>query len=164
MRRGLTYLWTMALIIACCTGCTGPWQAVDRGTGTAADAMRTTNLTARTRTAADPRLQVDQRVADRVARVPGVRRAAVLVAGNTAYIGVELAGGTQAGLAEQKKLAIISAAKAVHPGLSRVAVSANPDVYHHVQGFARDLAAGRPVDAVWRNFRSMVERVWPDVK
>lgn len=164
MRRGLTHLGTMALIIALCTGCTGQWQAVNRGTGTAADALRTTNLTARTRMAADSRLQVDQKVADRVARVPGVRQAAVLVAGDTAYIGVELAGGTQTGLAEQKKQAIISAAKAVHPGLRRVMVSANPDVYHHFQDFARDLAAGRPVDAVWSNFRSMVERVWPDVR
>ncbi|MCL6515754.1 YhcN/YlaJ family sporulation lipoprotein [Alicyclobacillus sp.] len=163
MRRWITTLGGAVVASALCAGCTAPWMAVNRGTGTAAEALHTPNLTARTRPA-DGRLQAEQRVADRVARIPGVRRAAVLVAGDTAYIGVELAGGTHAGLAEETKQSIIRTAKAAHPGLRRVLVSANPDVYHHLRDFASDLAAGRPVDAVWSNLRSMVERVWPDVR
>ncbi|MCL6593914.1 MAG: YhcN/YlaJ family sporulation lipoprotein [Alicyclobacillus sp.] len=110
------------------------------------------------------RLAVQQAIANRVVKVPGVQQASVFVSGDTAYVAVQLNGGMHSQLAEQTKQRVISAVKSNHPEIRTVYVSANPDLFQHFQAFARDLAAGRPVDAIWSNFRSAVQRVWPDAR
>ncbi|MBX5436157.1 MAG: YhcN/YlaJ family sporulation lipoprotein [Alicyclobacillaceae bacterium] len=113
---------------------------------------------------ADHRILVQRDIADRVVRVAHVQAASVLVAGNTAYVGVRLQPGVHTGLAQRVKNRIISTVKAAHPGITTVFVSANPDVFLHLQTFANDIAQGRPVEAVWGNFQSFVRRVWPTAR
>jgi YhcN/YlaJ family sporulation lipoprotein len=114
--------------------------------------------------ATEARLAVEQDIARHVVKVAHVRNASVFVAGRTAYVAVELNPGVHTGLAQATKDRIISAVKQRHPQIQTVYVSANPDAYQQFQKFAADLQHGRPVSAIWNQFTSVVQRIWPNAR
>ncbi|MCL6442834.1 MAG: YhcN/YlaJ family sporulation lipoprotein [Alicyclobacillus sp.] len=110
------------------------------------------------------RIRVEQSIANQVVRLAHVQSASVLVVGNTAYVAVVLRHGVSTGPANATKQHVASKIKATHPGIQTVFVSANPDVYQRFQNFTSDIARGRPVDAIWGNFTSYVQRIWPTTR
>jgi len=48
-----------------------------------------------------------------------------------------------------------------HPGIQNVYVSANPDFFSRMQGYANDVKQGHPIKGFVAEFNAMVERVFP---
>jgi YhcN/YlaJ family sporulation lipoprotein len=131
-------------------------------------------------------------IARRVASVPGVSSASVLVSGRTAYVAVNTgtAGdrthgrtttvvpdrtvppGTAPGtmgtprtwdISDHLKQRISDVVKQTDPNITTVYVSANPAVFSRFEAFARDLASGRPVTSLG-DLTDIIRRVWPTAR
>jgi YhcN/YlaJ family sporulation lipoprotein len=150
-------------VLALGVGC-GPSQTANNSTNPALVANQAGNLMRQPMQKTHHNLRVEQAIADEVTRIAHVKSSSVLLVGNTAYVAVELRQGTHTTLAKQTKDQIIRYVKSKHREVRTVWVSANPDAYQHFQRFAADINKGRPVDAIWGNFTSLVQRVWPNAK
>ncbi len=107
------------------------------------------------------RLMAEQSIANEVARVNPVQTASVLVVGDTAYVAIQLRGGTTNPLTATTKERIVATVKQHHHEINHVYVSANPEAYQQFQGFTTDLAQGRP-DVAWSRFQGAIQRLWPN--
>ncbi|GIM44770.1 hypothetical protein DNHGIG_03190 [Collibacillus ludicampi] len=124
-------------------------------------------------------------IARRVASVPGVSSASVLVSGRTAYVAVNtgtsgdraldrtVPPGTAPGtirttprtwdVSDHLKQRITDVVKQTDPNITTVYVSANPAIYSRFESFARDLASGRPMTGM-ADLTDMIRRVWPTAR
>jgi YhcN/YlaJ family sporulation lipoprotein len=132
-------------------------------------------------------------IARRVASVPGVSSASVLVSGRTAYVAVNtgtvgdrthgrtttgvpdrtISPGTTPGtmgttprtwdVSDHLKQRITDVVKQTDPNITTVYVSANPAVFSRFEAFARDLASGRPVTSL-ADLTDMIRRIWPTAR
>lgn len=141
-----------------------------------------------TRNQADQRIQLADRAAEQIVKIPGVRQANVLITENNAYVaaildapagtgpnfrteprgGAAPDGRTARGsnmrdepLSPQIKNAIADKVRQAVPGIQNVYVSTNPDFVDRVNNYADDLREGRPIEGLWEEFSEMVQRVFP---
>lgn len=100
-------------------------------------------------------------IANGLVRDGYAKHAFAFVVGDNAYVAIEQrsAGKTTLGLQDKNKIS--ASVKRLDKHIKTVYVSANPDAYARFQSFTRDMSAGRPVSAVWDNFRTTITRVFP---
>lgn len=89
------------------------------------------------------------------------KRAFVFVVGDNAYVAIDQGTAAKTDLGTQEKNKISATVKRINKRVKTVYVSANPAAYARFQGFAHDMSAGKPVSAVWDNFRTTISRVFP---
>ncbi len=108
------------------------------------------------------RMRIADQAANKVADMREVDTANIIVTNNNAYAAVKLANGEK--LTNDLEKRISSKVKSVDRDIDRVFVSANPDFYNHMRGYANDIRAGKPVSGFFTEFSQTVRRVFPDVK
>lgn len=108
------------------------------------------------------RMRIADQAANKVADMPEVDTANIIVTDNNAYAAVKLTNGEKLTNGLEKKIS--SKVKSVDRDIDRVFVSANPDFYDHMRGYANDIRAGKPVSGFVSEFSQTVRRVFPDVK
>lgn len=105
------------------------------------------------------------RRADDVARtceqVTGVENATVVVAGNTAYVGVDLDKNT--GLANERdiKNAVAQKVRASGQDINTVYVSADADFMTRLRNIGAGVRNGRPVEGFTTELNNMIQRITP---
>ncbi|XJZ25808.1 YhcN/YlaJ family sporulation lipoprotein [Bacillota bacterium Lsc_1132] len=109
-----------------------------------------------------PRVKVADMAAKKLADLPEVDTANVIVTDNNAYVAVKLAPGQK--LSNRLEKTISDRVKSVDHDIDRVFISANPDFYKRMTNFGNDIRAGKPVSGFFKELTRTIQRVFPDVK
>lgn len=95
------------------------------------------------------------------ARVPGVNGATVVIAGTTAYVGVDQKAGLEKGDTERVKRDVSNEVKKAEPRLIAVYVSSDPDTVTRLRRIAEGIAAGQPISAFDNELAEIAKRLSP---
>lgn len=101
---------------------------------------------------------------DRIEDLSDIKSATVVVSGNTAYVGVDIAAKLQGKMTDQLKEKVIDKAKQTDTGLSRVYVSADVDTISRLKNYAKDIRDGKPISGIIQQVDEMFRRPAPTVK
>lgn len=100
-------------------------------------------------------------IANQVAAMPEVEKAAVVITGNTALVGVTIKGSVEGKLSDQVKKKIETTVKTVDKGIKNVVVTADPDLFDRIRLMMNDIAKGKPVSGFTREINEMINRITP---
>lgn len=110
----------------------------------------------------DERFRVAQHVADRVAGLPGVRQANVLVTPDfRAYVAV-VVDSTPSSPSDRIEQRVADRVKAADPRIRDVFVSSNPEFVDRVNRYVEEARAGRPVAGFVEQLNEIVIRLFPN--
>lgn len=114
----------------------------------------------------DPRelSRLASRLASEAARVPGVNKATVVLAGSTAYVGLDLKAGLARGAVDRTKRDVATRLKRAEPRLTRVMVTTDPDTYTRIRRVQEGIAKGKPLSAFTSELREINRRVTPETR
>lgn len=111
------------------------------------------------------RIQTSDKVADKIAAMPGIDTAFVMMTDHSAYVAVKqdhrAMSSKSLTLTDAMKDKIADQVKAMSPSVENVYVSANPDFTGRMQGYANDVRQGHPIQGFLAEFNALVERVFP---
>lgn len=110
------------------------------------------------------KMRVADDAARKVADLPDVDRANVIVTENNAYVAAKLDRSARNGLTSNIENQISRAVKSVDRDIDRVYVSVNPDFYDRFNNYAGDIRNGRPVSGFFDEFTKTIRRVFPDAR
>lgn len=108
------------------------------------------------------RVRVADQAANKIADMREVDTANVVATNNNAYVAIKLANGEKLTNGLEKRIS--KKVKSVDKGIDHVYVSANPDFYNHMRGYANDIRTGKPVSGFFNEFSQTIQRVFPDRK
>lgn len=113
------------------------------------------------------KLQMDEKIAEKLAAMPEIESAFVTLGDRNAYVAVmqERAGkgGSQsAELGDAVKNKIADRVKSMAPSIENVYVSANPDFQSRMEHYAAEARNGHPIQGFVAEFNAMVERMFPE--
>ncbi|MFC5528489.1 YhcN/YlaJ family sporulation lipoprotein [Cohnella yongneupensis] len=111
-------------------------------------------------------MQMSDIIADKVAALPGIDSAYVMMTDRNAYVAVKEQGGgmhahSATELSGATKTKIADKVKSMSPSTENVYVTQNPDFMSRMQGFAQDVRSGHPVQGFITEFNALVERIFP---
>ncbi|MBA4535973.1 YhcN/YlaJ family sporulation lipoprotein [Bacillus aquiflavi] len=109
-----------------------------------------------------PKMRVADNVADRIAALPEVDSANVIVTENNAYVAAKLDDSSGKGLTSNIERKISNQVKAVDRDIDNVYVSVNPDFYDRTTTYAEDIRQGRPISGFFDEFTETVRRIFPN--
>lgn len=104
-----------------------------------------------------------QHIADKVAAMSEVEKAAVVITGNTALVGVTIEGATEGKLSDQVKKNIETTVKASDKAIDNVVVTADPDLFDRIRIMMSDIAKGKPLSGFAKEINEMINRITPKV-
>lgn len=93
--------------------------------------------------------------------VPGVNGATVVVAGTTAYVGIDQKAGFEKAETDRIKSDVSNEVKKAEPRLTAVYVSSDPDIINRLRRIADGIAAGQPVSAFAGELAEIARRLSP---
>lgn len=111
-----------------------------------------------------PRLEVANKAADRIAELDEVDQANVIVTNNNAYVAVVLKNGVQGNITDQLENKIADQVRATDPDIQNVYVSSNPDFVNRMKDYAEKIKRGEPVKGLVEEFTEAVQRVFPTAR
>lgn len=111
-------------------------------------------------TAAGDRIEVAHQAAQKIAQLPNVSSANVLVSRHNAYVAAIMKD-RSGHLSQDMEGQIAQQVKSTDSNIQNVYVSTNPDFVQRVNNYAADVGAGRPVSGFVQEFAEMVKRVFP---
>jgi len=117
------------------------------------------------------RLELSQFVAEKIASMPEINTAYVMLTDNNAYVAVTesaksarqaaRSGNVNDDLAVELKEKVADRVRSLVPGVKNVFVSANPDFYGRMREIADEVGQGRPIQGFLEEFNTMVARIFP---
>jgi len=110
------------------------------------------------------RLEASDRISNKIASMPGIDSAFVMLTNRNAYVAVKEGIRSNSGhtaLTDEMKDKIADQVKALSPTVENVYVSANPDFAGRMEGYANDVRAGHPIQGFLTEFNGLVERIFP---
>jgi len=117
------------------------------------------------------RLELSQFVAEKIASMPEINTAYVMLTDNNAYVAVTesaksarqaaRSGNVNDDLAVELKEKVADRVRSLVPGVKNVFVSANPDFYGRMREIADEVGRGRPIQGFLEEFNTMVARIFP---
>ncbi|OPZ73672.1 MAG: Lipoprotein YhcN precursor [Firmicutes bacterium ADurb.Bin456] len=117
-------------------------------------------------------MPTDSKEVDKIAKelaraadqVPGVNGATVVLAGTTAFVGVDQKAGLEEKETERVKRDVSNKVKEAEPRLTAVHVSSDPDTVTRLREIAKGVANGEPVSAFDQELAEIVKRISPTAK
>jgi YhcN/YlaJ family sporulation lipoprotein len=106
--------------------------------------------------------QEAEKIANTVSRIPGVEQAAVLVAGKTALVGIDLKANITGSKIDTIKYSVKEAVERSGKGYNAV-VSADLDTVTRARALVNDIQNGRPLDAISNEIADIVSRLIPEM-
>lgn len=110
------------------------------------------------------RLELNNKVADKIAEMPGIKSAYVMMTNNNAYVAInedDKANTGHSAITSEVKDKIADQVKSLSPSCENVYVSQNPDFMGRMEGYANDVKAGHPIQGFLAEFNAMAERIFP---
>ncbi|ETI67922.1 YhcN/YlaJ family sporulation lipoprotein [Neobacillus vireti] len=108
------------------------------------------------------KMRVADKAADKVADLPEVDRANVIVTENNAYVAAKLDRSSRNELTSTIEDKISRAVKSVDRDIDNVYVSVNPDFYDRMNTYSGDIRNGRPISGFFNDFTDTIRRVFPN--
>jgi len=102
-----------------------------------------------------------ERIADAVADLNDVRRATVVISGNTAIVGVSMVNTADGNVTNNIKENIRDTVRRVDNRIDNVSVTANPDLYQRIENIANDIGEGRPLSGFGTEIEELLRRIAP---
>ncbi|MFF2450090.1 YhcN/YlaJ family sporulation lipoprotein [Neobacillus sp. NPDC058068] len=110
------------------------------------------------------KMRVADKAADKVADLPEVDRANVIVTENNAYVAARLDRSSRNEMTSTIEDKISRAVKSVDRDIDNVYVSVNPDFYDRMNNYAGDIRNGRPISGFFNQFTDTIRRVFPNAR
>jgi YhcN/YlaJ family sporulation lipoprotein len=111
------------------------------------------------------RIQTSDKVANKIAAMPGIDSAFVMMTDHNAYVAVKedphRMRAHSITLTDAMKDKIADQIKAMSPSVENVYVSANPDFFGRMEGYASNVRRGHPIQGFLAEFNALVERTFP---
>lgn len=161
------------ILAICLTGCSGNDQNGANDVGMGDYTTRNTqdvNDVSDNRRAANP-LQINnysndfsisERAEQRVEALKEIRRAKVLLKGDTAYVAAELSDRNTQGLKDHVKKKITAQVKGADEHVQQVYVSTNPDFMKRISQYGNDLKNGHPITGLGDEIGATIRNVFPE--
>ncbi|MBF7081779.1 YhcN/YlaJ family sporulation lipoprotein [Desulfallas sp. Bu1-1] len=102
-----------------------------------------------------------QRIAREADRVKWVKSSTVVVAGNKAYVGLDINANIEKSQTKEVEKAVINRIKNLEPTIKTVYVSSDPDIVTRIKKVSRGIAQGKPVTSFARELTEIGRRVTP---
>ncbi|ACX52006.1 sporulation lipoprotein, YhcN/YlaJ family [Ammonifex degensii KC4] len=111
----------------------------------------------------DPRelSRIATNLAHEAARVPGVNKATVAIAGNTAYVGLDLKAGLEKGRTDEVKREVATRLKKAEPRLAQVMVTTDADTYNRIKNVQDGITKGKPLSSFAHEIEEINRRMSP---
>lgn len=119
------------------------------------------NRTMDNRTGTDNMNDRVDRIIREVEDVKDVRRAAVVITERMALVGIDLTSGTKGTLNSQIKREVEDAVKRADRDITRVSVTADPDIFTRIENIAKDIGKGRPLSGFGTEIQEIIKRITP---
>lgn len=100
-------------------------------------------------------------VADRLTNMREIDAATVLLTDDNAFVAVDLPGDQEGRVTNDLKERISDEVRHLDRDIANVYVSADPDFFDRVNGYARDIRNGQPVDGMMDEINETIRRVFP---
>ncbi|MGB9802833.1 YhcN/YlaJ family sporulation lipoprotein, partial [Desulfofundulus sp.] len=97
-------------------------------------------------------------------KVPGVRKATVVLTGNTAIVGLELKPGVGRGRTAAIKDEVARRVRAADKRVTTVLVTTDPDVVARIRRVAAGVSRGAPVTSFNREIQEIIRRITPTTR
>jgi YhcN/YlaJ family sporulation lipoprotein len=111
------------------------------------------------------RIQMSDQVAKKIATMPGIDSAFVVMTDHNAYVAVKESPHSMSAqsitLMDATKDKIADQVKSMSPSVENVFVSTNPDFLGRMESYASEARNGHPIQGLLAEFNAMVERVFP---
>uniref|UniRef100_A0A7C2I3S3 YhcN/YlaJ family sporulation lipoprotein n=1 Tax=Ammonifex degensii TaxID=42838 RepID=A0A7C2I3S3_9THEO len=165
MRRTKVFLSIIALLVLASLSWAGGCRAPARKPAPppASPTQPVTPAPARKPLPTDPRelSRLATRLAGEAAKVPGVRKATVVLVGSTAYVGLNLKAGLERGETTRVQQQVADRVKKAEPRIRRVMVTTDADTFTRIKRVQDGIAKGRPVSAFTREIQELNRRMTP---
>ena len=113
------------------------------------------------RTAVDNMNDRVNRIIREIENIRDVRRAAVVITERTALVGIDLTSETKGKLNSQIKQEIEDAVKRADRDITKVRVTADPDIFTRIENIAKDVDRGRPLSGFGSEIEEIIRRITP---
>jgi YhcN/YlaJ family sporulation lipoprotein len=110
------------------------------------------------------RLEMSNRVADKLAALPEIDSAFVMMTDHNAYVAVKQnhkVSSKSVAMTDALKDKVADQVKSMSPSVENVYVSTNPDFTKRMQVYSQDAREGHPIQGFLAEFNALVERVFP---
>ncbi|MGQ9511599.1 divergent polysaccharide deacetylase family protein [Thermodesulfitimonas sp.] len=87
-----------------------------------------------------------------------------VLAGSTAYVGLDLKAGLEKGAVARVKRDVAARLKRAEPRLTRVMVTTDPDTYTRIRRVQEGIAKGKPLSAFTSELREINWRMTPETR
>ncbi|MFS0901762.1 YhcN/YlaJ family sporulation lipoprotein [Priestia aryabhattai] len=111
-----------------------------------------------------PKLEVADEAANRIAKLDEVDSANVIVTNRNAYVAVVLQDGTNGKVTDRLEKKIADQVRATDSDIQEVYVSANPDFVNRMKDYGKRINEGAPVKGLFEEFTETVQRVFPNAR
>ncbi len=101
------------------------------------------------------------KLAGEAAKVPGVKKATVVLSSTMAYVGLDLKAGIEAGKTNTIKKDVADRVKKADKRLTSVYVSTNPDLVTRIKKVAEGVKKGKPISSFDREISEIGRRIVP---
>ncbi|GAB6084909.1 YhcN/YlaJ family sporulation lipoprotein [Alkaliphilus crotonatoxidans] len=103
-----------------------------------------------------------EQIVNEVVRLNEVQSATVVISDETALVGVNLASGVDGEMTTEVKNKIEDVVKQADRSITRVAVSADPDIFSKIENIARETGRGRPISGFADEIEDLFRRILPN--
>lgn len=100
-------------------------------------------------------------IARRIAQLNEVNRCSVLLSGDTAIVGVDMANNLEGRMTTELKQNIENIVKDMDNNIKNVSITADPDLFTRISNMARDIRDGRPITGFANQFQEILRRITP---
>lgn len=101
------------------------------------------------------------RIVNAVVKLDEVKSATVVISETTALVGVNLTNTTKGEMNSEIKRQIEETVKRTDREITRVSVTADPDIFKRIENIARETGRGRPLSGFGREIEELVRRITP---
>ncbi len=159
LKRLLSLLLTLTLCITCTAGCTPAKKPLPPAPRTA---PRTPAPGVSRMPTTSPELnRIATKLAAEADKVPGVKKATVVLSGNMAYVGLDLQADIEAGRTNAVKRDVAVRVKNADKRLTNVYVSTDADIVTRIKRVSEGIRKGQPVSSFDRELTEIGRRIVP---
>ncbi|WP_027365198.1 YhcN/YlaJ family sporulation lipoprotein [Desulfotruncus alcoholivorax] len=105
-----------------------------------------------------------KRIASEADKVNGVKKATAVVAGNKAYVGIDIKANIEKNKTKAVEDAVIKRVKNTEPTINTVYVTADVDTVTRIKKVAQGISKGKPVTSFARELSEIGRRLTPRTK
>lgn len=104
-----------------------------------------------------------QYIAEAISKTPLVEETTVVITGNTALVGVDLASSINESQVNQLKKSIEEKTFVTDASLKNVSVTVSPEIVERISDISRNLSQGKPINGLAEEISSIIRRITPTV-